>query len=171
MRTPYGLELVESCVTCKLRKDNFFCSLSHSLLPVLDSLKLANVFPKATVLFAAGQKPAGIHIVCAGKVKLCTDGANGTSLTESIADPAGPALERLWDQEWEKNLMDAAIARVKRRAGIEQFQIFDFYVLKNWPVTKVARTLGVSVGRVYLAKHRVGKLIRKEVAVLQSTGL
>ena len=87
MRTPYGLELVESCVTCKLRKDNFFCSLSHSLLPVLDSLKLANVFPKATVLFAAGQKPAGIHIVCAGKVKLCTDGANGTSMVVKLAGP------------------------------------------------------------------------------------
>ncbi len=87
MRTPYGLELVESCVTCKLRKDNFFCSFSHPLLPVLDSLKLANVFPKATVLFAAGQKPAGIHIVCAGKVKLCTDGANGTSMVVKLAGP------------------------------------------------------------------------------------
>jgi CRP/FNR family transcriptional regulator, cyclic AMP receptor protein len=87
MRTPYGLALVESCVTCKLRKDNFFCSLSHALLPVLDSLKLANVFPKATVLFAAGQKPAGIHIVCAGKVKLCTDGANGTAMVVKLAGP------------------------------------------------------------------------------------
>jgi CRP/FNR family transcriptional regulator, cyclic AMP receptor protein len=87
MRTPYGLELIESCVTCKLRKDNFFCSLSHPLLPVLDSLKLANVFPKATVLFAAGQKPTGIHIVCAGKVKLCTDGANGTSMVVRLAGP------------------------------------------------------------------------------------
>ena len=87
MRTPYGLKLVESCVTCKLRKDNFFCSFSHPLLPVLDSLKLANVFPKATVLFAAGQKPAGIHIVCAGKVKLCTDGANGTSMVVKLAGP------------------------------------------------------------------------------------
>ena len=87
MRTPYGLDLVESCVTCKLRKDNFFCALSHPLLPVLDSLKLANVFPKATVLFAAGQKPAGIHIVCAGKVKLSSEGANGTSMVVKLAGP------------------------------------------------------------------------------------
>ena len=87
MRTPYGLELVESCVTCKLRKNNFFCAFSHPLLPVLDSLKLANVFPKGTVLFAAGQKPAGIHIVCAGKVKLSADGANGTSMVVKLAGP------------------------------------------------------------------------------------
>jgi CRP/FNR family cyclic AMP-dependent transcriptional regulator len=91
MRTPYGLELIESCVTCKLRKDNFFCAFAHQLLTLLDSLKLANVFPKATVLYAAGQKPAGIHIVCAGKVKLCTDGANGTSVVVKLAG-AGDVL-------------------------------------------------------------------------------
>jgi CRP/FNR family cyclic AMP-dependent transcriptional regulator len=87
MRSPYGLELVESCVTCKLRKDNFFCSFSHSLLPLLDTIKLANVFPKGTVLFAAGQKPAGIHVVCAGKVKLCTDSANGKSMVVKLVGP------------------------------------------------------------------------------------
>lgn len=87
MRSPYSLDLVESCVTCELRKDHFFCSFSHSLLPDLDNLKLANVFPKATVLFAAGQKPVGIHVVCAGKVKLCTDGADGTSIVVKLVGP------------------------------------------------------------------------------------
>ena len=99
------------------------------------------------------------------------DSTSSTPWLERVPDPAGAALDRLWDEEWEKNLMDAAIGRVKRRAPVEQFQMFDFYVLKNWPVKKVAQTLGVSVGRVYLAKHRVSKLIRKEIAVLQSTGL
>ncbi|MEK7676748.1 MAG: hypothetical protein AAB676_13030, partial [Verrucomicrobiota bacterium] len=28
----------------------------------------------------------------------------------------------------------------------EPDQMFDFYVLKNWPVTKVTRVLGVNVG-------------------------
>jgi CRP-like cAMP-binding protein len=87
MRSPYGLELVESCVTCKLRKDDFFCSFSHSLLPVLDSAKLANVFPKATVLFVAGQKPVGIHVVCAGKVKLCTEGTSGNCIVVKLVGP------------------------------------------------------------------------------------
>jgi RNA polymerase sigma factor (sigma-70 family) len=94
-----------------------------------------------------------------------------TSLIERVADPAGDSLERLWDEEWEKNLMDAAIGRVKRRADVEQFQIFDLYVLKNWPVKKVAKTLGISIGQVYLAKHRVSKMIKKEIAVLEAKGL
>src|SRR5260221_6050531 len=68
-----------------------------------------------------------------------SDETRGTPLLEPWPDPAGGPLDRVWDEEWEKNLMDAAIERVKRRADIEQFQIFDFYVLKKWPVKKVAQ--------------------------------
>ncbi len=99
------------------------------------------------------------------------DDTNGTGLIERVPDPAGNVLDRLWDEEWAKNLMDAAISRVKRRAEVEQFQIFDFYVLKNWPVKKVAKTLGINIGQVYLAKHRISKLIKKEIAALEANGL
>jgi hypothetical protein len=40
-------------------------------------------------------------------------------------------------------------------------------VLKKWPARKVAQTLQVSVGRVYLAGHRVSRLIKKEVELLE----
>lgn len=98
------------------------------------------------------------------------DAASGTALIEQIADPAESQLDAMWDDEWEKNLMDAAISRVKRKVDAEQFQIFDFYVLKGWPVLKVSRTFGVSVGQVYLVKHRVAKLIKKEVQTLEAKG-
>ena len=45
--------------------------------------------------------------------------------------------------------------------------MFDLYVVKQWPVGKVARTLGVNVGQVYLAKHRIAALIKKEVRILE----
>ena len=48
-----------------------------------------------------------------------------------------------------------------------QYQMFDFYVLKNWPVTKVARVLGVNIGQVYLAKHRLARLVKKEISELE----
>jgi len=86
---------------------------------------------------------------------------------EQISDPAGFDLEALWDEEWEKNLLTAALERIKRRVDPEQFQVFDLYCLEQWPAQKVARTLGVGVGRVYLAKHRVGRLLKKEVAKLE----
>ena len=86
---------------------------------------------------------------------------------EQISDPAGFDLEAIWDEEWEKNLLTAALERIKRLVDPEQFQIFDLYCLEQWPAQKVARTLGVGVGRVYLAKHRVGRLLKKEAAKLE----
>ncbi|MBI2948968.1 MAG: sigma-70 family RNA polymerase sigma factor [Verrucomicrobia bacterium] len=90
-----------------------------------------------------------------------------TSTIERFADPALPALDQMWEAEWEKNLMDAAMQRVKRQVKSKQWQIFDFYVLKKWPVTKVTRSLGVSITQVYLAKHRVARLIKKEIETLE----
>jgi RNA polymerase sigma-70 factor (ECF subfamily) len=92
---------------------------------------------------------------------------HGASAVEAIPDPAGPELESIWDEEWEKNIWDAAIERVKLGVNAKQYQIFDLYVMKEWPVQKVAHTLGVSIARVYLAKHRISRLIQKEVQSLR----
>jgi hypothetical protein len=40
-------------------------------------------------------------------------------------------------------------------------------VRKEWPAQKVAAQLRVSVGQVYLARHRVSALIKKEVKTLE----
>ncbi len=94
-----------------------------------------------------------------------------TPLLERLPDPAGGGLEAIWDAEWEKNLVDTALRRVKGRAPIRQYQMFDFFVLKKWPAAKVARTLGVSIGHVYVAKHRITRLIKKEVELLSQKPL
>jgi RNA polymerase sigma factor (sigma-70 family) len=87
---------------------------------------------------------------------------------ERIPDPAGVDLEAIWNEEWETSLADAALARVKEQVNPKQFQMFNFYVLKQWPVKDVAKTLGVSVAQVYLAKHRISSLVQKEVKRLQN---
>lgn len=91
-----------------------------------------------------------------------------TATVERVPDPAGLALEAIWDEEWDKNLMDAATERVKGKVDSKQYQIFDLYVFKGWSVAKVARTLKVNPGRVYLTKHRISNLIKKEIRYLQS---
>jgi RNA polymerase sigma factor (sigma-70 family) len=83
-----------------------------------------------------------------------------------IPDPTEFDLEAIWDEEWEQNLLAAALERIKSRVDAEQFQIFDLYCVANWPAPKVARTLSVSIGRVYLAKHRIGALLRKEAKAI-----
>lgn len=90
---------------------------------------------------------------------------------EEIPDPAGSGLETLWEEEWRTNLFAAAVERAKRRVREEDYQIFDLYVIKEWPVLKVARTLGVSIGQVYIAKHRVSALIKKQLRALEKKQL
>jgi RNA polymerase sigma-70 factor (ECF subfamily) len=84
-----------------------------------------------------------------------------------IPEPEGATSESMWEEEWQANLLEAAMERVKHRVKEEHYQMFDLYVIKEWPVRKVARTLGVNVGRVYLAKHRISALVRKEVRALE----
>ena len=58
--------------------------------------------------------------------------------------------------------------RVRARADSKHFQIFDLCVRKKWTVARVAKDLNISAARVYLAKHRIGKLIKKEVRFLRN---
>ena len=64
-------------------------------------------------------------------------------------------------------MLEAASEKAKRQVDLKQWQIFDLYVLKNWPPREVAKALGVSIARVYLAKHRVSAVVRKEVEKLE----
>ena len=91
-----------------------------------------------------------------------------TAMIDRVEDPQGDVLDRLWETEWKKNLADAALARVKLQVSPKQYQIFDYYVVKQWDAKKVQDHLDVSMAQVYLAKHRVGSVLKKELAKLES---
>ena len=90
-----------------------------------------------------------------------------TATIERVADSNAVDLDALWEREWQQNLLSAAITTVKKKIDPKQFQIFDCYVRKEWPAQKVADTLRVNVGQVYLARHRVGALLKKEIKTLE----
>jgi RNA polymerase sigma factor (sigma-70 family) len=94
--------------------------------------------------------------------------APDTQTTAEIVDPNSDKLKAIWDQEWEKRLLEAALANVKRRLEPEKYQLFDFYVNKNWAPEKVAKSFNVSLNQVYLAKSRIEKLIKNEVDRIQT---
>jgi RNA polymerase sigma factor (sigma-70 family) len=91
----------------------------------------------------------------------------GVPIIESIADPSVPEFGAEWDKAWEKNLLDQALEALRVRIEERQLQVFDLCVTKGWPPGDVAETLGISVARVYLAKHRVSVLLKKEVRRLE----
>jgi CRP/FNR family transcriptional regulator, cyclic AMP receptor protein len=87
--SPYGLPIVDNCLTCKLRcgQRNFFCSLSPAAMESLDRAKHASCFPEGSVVFLEGQAPRGVYMLCQGRVKLLTTNADGKSLILKIAQP------------------------------------------------------------------------------------
>jgi RNA polymerase sigma-70 factor (ECF subfamily) len=84
-----------------------------------------------------------------------------------MVDPISEHLEALWNAEWEKTLYDAAVEKVKRQLDPQNYQIFDFLVNKEWPPAKVADVFGISISKVYMAKHRVTEMITEEVKKLE----
>jgi RNA polymerase sigma-70 factor (ECF subfamily) len=84
-----------------------------------------------------------------------------------IPDPEGEAAESVWEEEWQANLLKAAMQTIKPRVKEEHYQIFDLYVIQQWSVGKVARTLRVNVGLVYLVKYRISALLKKEIRRLE----
>jgi CRP/FNR family cyclic AMP-dependent transcriptional regulator len=86
MRTPYGLEIIESCLICPLRHDRIFCDLPLADLQALQGMSSLATYPKGSILFVEGQDPRGVFILCNGKVKLSAGSADGKSLIMRIAD-------------------------------------------------------------------------------------
>lgn len=95
------------------------------------------------------------------------DSDRKTAVIDRVEDPNGDMLSRLWDVEWKKNVADAALARVKAQVSPKQYQIFHYYVIKQWDAKKVQDHLNVSMAQVYLAKHRVGSVLKRELAKLE----
>ncbi|HEX6502248.1 MAG TPA: Crp/Fnr family transcriptional regulator [Terriglobales bacterium] len=85
MSSPYGLQLTENCLICKLREAGFFCELPKESLQELESIKYASGYPQGAVLFVEGQPPRGVYIVCSGRVKLSTTSRDGKTLILRIA--------------------------------------------------------------------------------------
>ncbi len=87
---------------------------------------------------------------------------------ERLSSEKDNLLESIWDREWRDNISAAALERVKAKVSPRQFQIFDCYVMKGWGVKKTAEALGINAAQVYLAKHRVGNLVKKEIQGLEN---
>jgi RNA polymerase sigma-70 factor (ECF subfamily) len=89
-------------------------------------------------------------------------------LLEEQADRDG-LLEAL-DQEFERELYEEAQAWVQLRVTPSTWQAFRLLVQEGWSGARVAAELHLTVAAVYMAKHRVQKLLAEEVRRLQGAG-
>ena len=59
MPSPYGLDLIESCLTCPHHRDRLFCDLSPEALKHLAEITSASSYPKGAFLFMEGRIHGG----------------------------------------------------------------------------------------------------------------
>jgi len=107
----------------------------------------------------------------AGNPKSGDESNDNSLLRGAIGEPApeaDPAFERLWGEEWEQHIRQSALARIKRQVSARQFQLFDLHVLQGLPVGAAAQAAGTTMAAVYMAKSRVGRVLKREVKALNA---
>jgi RNA polymerase sigma factor (sigma-70 family) len=90
-----------------------------------------------------------------------------TDTIDRLAD-SGKSMEETWEEEWQRNLLDAGIAQLKRKVDAKQFQIFDCVAIKGWSALETSKQLGVNIAQVYLVKHRLKSMLKKEIKSLEA---
>ena len=87
MRAPYGLNILDNCLTCPVRGEHLFCNLSAQAGQRLNEIKSTAVYPKGAMLFIEGQQPRGAFVLCTGKAKLSTSSREGKTIITKISEP------------------------------------------------------------------------------------
>ncbi len=85
---------------------------------------------------------------------------------ERVAD-AADAFERMFEREWQKAHLRAALERVRTEVKPTTFQSFQLCALCEWSVDEVAGTLGLTPNQVCQNKRRVIRRLRAHVEELQ----
>jgi len=104
-------------------------------------------------------------------IEVPADDATAVAELDRLTGGRAPELAEVWQQEWQQTLLPAALERIKQRLSPDTFQMFDLYAVRGMPVIEVARLLVTNVARVYLARHRVSAMLKKEIAALEAAGI
>jgi CRP/FNR family transcriptional regulator, cyclic AMP receptor protein len=91
MRAPYGLNIIDNCLTCPVREEHLFCNLPPVAVQKLNEIKSTAIYPKSAMLFIEGQQPRGVFVLCAGKAKLFSSSSKGKTIITKVSE-AGDVL-------------------------------------------------------------------------------
>jgi RNA polymerase sigma factor (sigma-70 family) len=79
-------------------------------------------------------------------------------------------LARRLDEEFDRELLDAAIVRVRARVEPHSWEAFRLTAIEGLSGATVAERLGLGVYAVFKARSRVQRMLQEEVAGLESVG-
>jgi RNA polymerase sigma-70 factor (ECF subfamily) len=95
-------------------------------------------------------------------------GSGDTSILDQLKSVAAREdLAARVEAEFDRELLEVAMARVRERVAASTWEAFKLSALDGVAPQTVADKLGVRVSQVYLAKHRVQKLVQEEIRGLE----
>lgn len=91
-----------------------------------------------------------------------------TATIERVPDGSeNTSTEQLWEDEWERRVMEAALARIRARVDGRHFQVFELLACQGKTVPEIARQLEMNRATVYVIHYRLKKQLIAEVAKLR----
>ncbi len=90
-----------------------------------------------------------------------------TAIVERFPDYRNDPLVLL-DRDSREELVEIALTRVRAMVKPKHYQIFDLAMIKQWPLQRISRTLGVNPSQVYLIKSRIALVLKRETRRVQA---
>jgi CRP/FNR family cyclic AMP-dependent transcriptional regulator len=140
MPSPYGLEIIESCITCPHREERLFCDLSPEGVKHLASITSPATYPKGAMLFVEGQQSRGVFVLCTGRVKLSTSSADGKTLILRVAE-AGDVLGLAGTLSGKSYELTAEVLEPAQTNFIDRTSFLDFLRVRGEAALRVAQLL------------------------------
>lgn len=120
------------------------------------------------VLDQIRKRPAEVNAAAHVRAPNAGDSTAETSTVARIPDPSANTLDQIWENEWERNILTAALEKLERQTSAKHYQVFYLHVIKQRTVEQVAKVTGVSAEQVYLIKHRLGITFKAAIQDLEA---
>ena len=86
LKSPYGLDILDNCMTCPVREQHIFCNLSPPMVQRLNDITSPAIYPRGAMLFMEGQQGRGVFVLCTGKAKLSAASREGRTIITKISE-------------------------------------------------------------------------------------
>jgi RNA polymerase sigma factor (sigma-70 family) len=90
------------------------------------------------------------------------DDSNRTATIHRIPDEKDPGLDELFDTQLKQSALAEAQDRIRRKAKMEHFQVYDLYEIEQMSARDVAKTLGIGEALVRLRAFRIKMAVSRE---------
>lgn len=90
-----------------------------------------------------------------------------TDTIERIPDTS-LASDSVWEEEWERQVLDTALDNLRERVDTRHFQVFELHVAQGLSVTRIAHQLELNPATVYVILFRLKKQLKAAVARMKA---